>query len=53
MIESIDTFWREVFPMFVESYDFIIVFFDVLTVMFILRIIVKTPGYIMEKGNRI
>lgn len=53
MIESIDIFWREVFPSFSESYEFIIVFFDVLTVMFILRIIVKAPAFIMEKGNRI
>lgn len=53
MINSIDTFWREVFPMFAESYEFIIVFFDVITVMFILRIIVKVPSYILEKGNRI
>lgn len=44
---KIDEFWREVFPMFQQSYEFIYAFLDITTIICLIRVTLKLPGALL------
>ena len=49
---DIDTFWRELFPIF-EQYEFIYMFLDVASILAFIRIVFNLPGMILLRSNKL
>ena len=49
---DIDTFWRELFPMF-QEYEFLYIFLDIATIIAFIRIIFNLPGAMLLRSKKL
>lgn len=40
----IDTFWRELFPMFIDTFEIVYTYLDILTILVFLRVAAYLPS---------
>lgn len=50
---KIHEFWVALFPIFQESYEFVYVFFDVATIIFLIDLILTVPKILLFRGKKI
>lgn len=50
---DIHNFWVQMFPMFQEDYQFMYLFFDVVSIIAMIRIFFTLPGYLMNTRKHI
>ena len=49
---DIDSFWRELFPIFYE-YEFLYIFLDIATIIAFIRIIFNLPGMMLLRSRKL
>ena len=49
----IHEFWETLFPMFKTNYEFMYLFFDVVSVLAMIRIFFSLPGYLLNTRRHI
>ena len=50
---DIHNFWVTLFPIFKESYEFVYVFFDIATIIFLIDLILNVPKFLLLRGKKI
>lgn len=50
---AVHNFWVELFPIFKDSYEFIYVFFDVATIVFLIDLILTVPKLLLLRSKKI
>lgn len=50
---KIHEFWVNMFPVFKDNYEFIYVFFDVVSIIAMTRIFFTLPGYLLNTRKHI
>lgn len=50
---EIHNFWVQLFPIFNESYQFIYVFFDIVSIIFIIDMFITIPKLLLLGGKKI
>lgn len=50
---DIHNFWVQMFPMFQGDYQFMYLFFDVVSIIAMIRIFFTLPGYLMNTRKHI
>lgn len=50
---AIHEFWTNLFPVFKNSYEFVYVFFDVATIIFLIDLILTVPKILLSRGKKI
>lgn len=48
---QIHEFWTNLFPIFKESYEFIYVFFDIATILFLIDLFLTVPKILLLRGK--
>lgn len=50
---AIHEFWVNLFPVFKESYEFVYVFFDIATIIFLIDLFLTVPKILLLRGKKI
>lgn len=50
---KIHEFWVEMFPMFQNNYEFMYLFFDVVSILAMIRVFFSLPGYLLNTRKHI
>lgn len=50
---EIHEFWVELFPIFQDSYEFVYVFFDIATIIFIIDLFLSVPKLLLLGSSKL
>lgn len=50
---EIHKFWVELFPIFQESYEFVYVFFDIATIIFLIDLFLSVPKMLLFRSKEV
>ena len=50
---AIHEFWVELFPIFKDSYEFVYVFFDIATIIFLIDLFLNIPKLLLLRSNKV
>lgn len=50
---AIHEFWTELFPIFQQDYEFVYIFFDIATILTLIKMFLELPRYILTGGCRL